>query len=212
MLREEWSSRSRFLRGATRGSHRVSNHFNTRGRSDESSHSGYNMCDISVRGSSRSADEDLRHGAVRQAGNCRKGRRGRPGRAHHGARKGVLHVDYAAGDGWTQIQGRKQRQLRGGDLHALIRHRNVRGKHGQWRQVLCQLPRFDDHQKRPTGGALQRHAVLYGRDRRAKGLAGQGNIYTVTVNADRTSTVAVEGDYTIAEPTPKEAKQKPPSQ
>ena len=76
----------------------------------------------------------------------------------------------------------------------------------------CQLPRFDDHQKRPAGGALQRHAVLYGRDRRAKGLAGQGNIYTVTVNADRTSTVAVEGDYTIAEPTPKEAKQKPPSQ
>ena len=41
----------------------------------------------------------------------------------------------------------------------------------------CQLPRFDDHQKRPAGGALQRHVVLYGRDRQAKGLAGQGNIY-----------------------------------
>ena len=44
-----------------------------------------------------------------------------------------------------------------------------------------------------------------------KGLQGKGT-YTVTGNADGTSTVAVEGDYTIAEPTPKAAKQKPPSQ
>jgi hypothetical protein len=44
-----------------------------------------------------------------------------------------------------------------------------------------------------------------------KGLQGKGT-YTVTVNADGTSTVAVEGDYIIAEPTPKAAKQKPPSQ
>jgi hypothetical protein len=43
------------------------------------------------------------------------------------------------------------------------------------------------------------------------GGTGKGT-YTVTVNADGTSTVAVEGDYTIAEPTPKAAKQKPPSQ
>jgi hypothetical protein len=44
-----------------------------------------------------------------------------------------------------------------------------------------------------------------------KGLQGKGT-YSVTVNADGTSTVAVEGDYTIAEPTLKAAKQKPPSQ
>src|SRR5215469_14537770 len=65
--------------------------------------------------------------------------------------------------------------------------------------------------KRPAGGALQRHVVLYGREGELKGLQGKGK-YTVTVNADGTSTVAVEGDYTIAEPTPNAAKQKSPSQ
>ena len=129
----------------------------------------------------------------------------------HGARKGVLHVDCATGDGWTQIQGRKQRQLRGGDLHALIRHRNVRGKHRQWRQVICQLPRFDDHQKRPAAGPSEGTWSYTGGTGKLKGLQGKGT-HTVTVNADGTSTVAVEGDYTIAEPTPKAAKQKPPSQ
>jgi hypothetical protein len=60
-------------------------------------------------------------------------------------------------------------------------------------------------------GPLQRHVALYGRDRQAKGLAGQGNIYCHgqcrwNLNG------GVEGDYTIAEPTLKAAKQKPPSQ